>query len=314
MAKKEKPRDRVAAVAPNEPPAERSAAKLYVVATPIGNLEDITLRALRVLKEVDLIACEDTRQTLKLLSRYDIHKELISYHEHNEITRAPEIVISLEQGASVALVTDAGTPAISDPGHRLVNLCARHGIEVIPVPGAAALVAALAASGMPIEEFTFVGFLPSRATERRKRLRALAAEPRTLAFYEAPHRLQDTLEDALEILGNRPAVIAREITKMYEEFLRGHLGDLVPATRKNPPRGEITLLIGAADGVPLQEGADAQTANIANHVPLAKRVEQLMHEGKVDRKAALKQAARERGLTRREAYKQLLITRDEAGG
>src|SRR5271169_2106869 len=233
---------------------EPGAGCLYVVATPIGNLEDISLRALRVLKESDAIACEDTRQTLKLLSHFDIQKRMVSYHEHNEITRAAEIVIELEQGAQIALVTDAGTPGISDPGGRLVSLCLRHGIQVVPLPGACAFVTALAASGMPIEEFTFVGFLPSRATERRKRLRALAAEPRTLAFYEAPHRLQDTLEDALEILGNRPAVIAREITKMYEEFLRGHLGDLVPATRKNPPRGEITLLIGAADGVPLQEG------------------------------------------------------------
>jgi 16S rRNA (cytidine1402-2'-O)-methyltransferase len=297
------------AAAPATP--DRATGKLYLVATPIGNLEDITLRALRVLKEVDLIACEDTRQTLKLLSHFNIHKELTSYHEHNEITRAPELVIALEQGASIALVTDAGTPAISDPGHSLVSLCARHGIEVIPVPGPSALVSALAASGMPIEEFTFVGFLPSRATERRKRLRALIGEQRTLAFYEAPHRLQDTIEDALEILGNRPAVIAREITKMYEEFLRGHLQDLAEAMRAKPPRGEITLVIGAADGAPLQSGASAETENIANHVPLAKRVEQLMREKSVDRKAALKQAARERGLTRREAYKQLLITRDE---
>jgi 16S rRNA (cytidine1402-2'-O)-methyltransferase len=284
---------------------------LYVVATPIGNLEDITLRALRILKEVDLIACEDTRHTLKLLSHFNVHKEMTSYHEHNEITRAPELIIGLEQGASVALVTDAGTPAISDPGHRLVSLCARHGIEVVPVPGPSALVAALAASGMPIDEFTFVGFLPSRATERRRRLRELAAEPRTLAFYEAPHRLQDTLEDALEILGNRPAVIARELTKMYEEFSRGHLHDLVESTRAKPPRGEITLLIAPTDGSPIHADGGSQSENIANRLPLAQRVDQLMREGNADRKAALKQAARERGLTRREAYKQLLVTRDE---
>ncbi|HXQ27209.1 MAG TPA: 16S rRNA (cytidine(1402)-2'-O)-methyltransferase [Candidatus Acidoferrales bacterium] len=289
-------------------PSEPEGGCLYVVATPIGNLEDISLRALRILKEADAIACEDTRQTAKLLAHFDIPKRLVSYHEHNEITRAAEIVIELEQGAKVALVSDAGTPAISDPGYRLVSLCLRHGIRVVPVPGASAFVAALAASGMPIEEFVFAGFLPSRPTERRKALRELAAEPRTLALYEAPHRLLDTLEDALEILGNRPAVIAREVTKLYEEFVRGHLEDLVAAARKKPPRGEITLLIGPPDGH--ANHADGEAA-VASKVPLARHVEEIMRERGIDRKAALKQAARERGLTRREAYKQLLITRDE---
>ena len=214
---------------------------LYVVATPIGNLEDISLRALRILKECDLIACEDTRQTMKLLTHFDIQKRLVSYHQHNEITRAAEIVIDLEQGAKVALVSDAGTPTISDPGHRLVSLCLRHGIDVVPVPGASAFVTALAASGMAIEEFVFIGFLPSRPTERREKLRALASESRTMALYEGPHRVLDTLEDALEIFGNRPAVLAREITKVYEEFQRGHLEDLVSAVQKKPVRGEITL-------------------------------------------------------------------------
>ncbi|MGH9771777.1 MAG: 16S rRNA (cytidine(1402)-2'-O)-methyltransferase [Candidatus Acidiferrales bacterium] len=281
---------------------------IYLVATPIGNLEDITLRALRVLKEADAIACEDTRQTLKLLSHFDIQKRLISYHEHNEITQAPEIVIELEQGAKIALVSDAGTPAISDPGHRLVSLCVRHGIKVEPVPGASAFVAALAASGMPIEEFTFIGFLPSRQNARRKALRALASEPRTIVLYEAPHRLLDTLEDALDILGNRPAVIAREITKIYEEFLRGHMQDLAETIRKKSPRGEITMLIGPPDGRTPNEGAAEETRST---VPLARRVEEIMKEHGTDRKAALKRAARERGLTRREAYKQLLVTRDE---
>jgi 16S rRNA (cytidine1402-2'-O)-methyltransferase len=284
--------------------AEATTGCLYLVATPIGNLEDISLRALRVLKESDFIACEDTRQTTKLLAHFDIQKRMVSYHEHNEITRAPEIVIDLERGAQVALVSDAGTPAISDPGHRLVSLCVRHGIKVVPVPGASAFVAALAASGMPIEEFAFIGFLPSRQTERRKALRTLATEPRPLALYEAPHRLLDTLEDALEILGNRPAVVAREVTKLYEEFLRGHLEQLLADVRKKTPRGEITLLIGPADG------AAVHAATLAT-VPLARRVEELMKERNVDSKAALKVVARERGLTRREAYKQLLVTRDE---
>jgi len=288
-------------------PAEAGAGCLYVVATPIGNLEDISLRALRILKESDAIACEDTRQTVKLLTHFDIQKRLVSYHEHNEITRAAEIIIELEQGAKIALVTDAGTPAISDPGNRLVSLCLRHGIQVVPLPGASAFVTALAASGMPIDEFTFIGFLPSRPTERRKRLRSLAAEPRTLALYEAPHRLLDTLEDALEILGNRPAVVARELTKVYEEFLRGHVEDLLEAVRKKPPRGEITLLIGPADGEAQHLATDGTQAAI----PLARRVTEIMNERGVDNKAALKQVARERGLTRREAYKQLLITREE---
>jgi 16S rRNA (cytidine1402-2'-O)-methyltransferase len=287
-------------------PAEPASGCLYLVATPIGNLEDISLRALRVLKESDFIACEDTRETMKLLAHFDIQKRMVTYHEHNEITRAPEIVIDLEQGAQVALVSDAGTPAISDPGHRLVSLCVRHGIKVVPVPGASAFVAALAASGMPIKEFAFIGFLPSRQTERRKALRALAAEPRPLAFYEAPHRLLDTLEDALEILGNRPAVVAREVTKMYEEFLRGHLEQLLEDVRKKAPRGEITLLIGPTDGAAVHEADSAAAA-----VPLARRVDEVMKERNFDSKAALKVVARERGLTRREAYKQLLVTRDE---
>src|SRR6202162_5538701 len=287
---------------------EPGAGCLYLVATPIGNLEDISLRALRILKEADVIACEDTRQTMKLLSHFDLKKKLVSYHEHNEITRAAELVIDLEQGAKIALVSDAGTPAISDPGHRLVSLCLRHGIEVVPVPGASAFVAALAASGMAIEEFTFIGFLPARQSERRKAIRALMNEPRTIVLYEAPHRLLETLEDALEILGNRPAVIAREVTKMYEEFLRGHLQDLLAGGGLKKPRGEITLLWGPADA---QARPEDSSQEASRSLPIARRVDAIVKETGLDRKAALKQAARERGLTRREAYKQLLITRDE---
>ena len=290
--------------------ANRSAGAgcLYIVATPIGNLEDITLRALRVLKEVDLIACEDTRQSVKLLSRFDIHTRLVSYHEHNEITRAAELVIELEQGAKIALVSDAGTPAISDPGQHLVALALRHGIQVVPVPGVSAVVAALVASGMPSERFSFVGFLPARQSERRKALRELASQPGTLVLYEAPHRLLDTLEDAVEILGNRPAAIARELTKVHEEFLRNDLQDLAAATRRKPFKGEITILIGSAGPRPVPQQAAGSDVHA---VPLAHRVQEIVEERGVDRKAALKQAARERGLTKREAYKQLLITRDE---
>jgi 16S rRNA (cytidine1402-2'-O)-methyltransferase len=273
---------------------------LYLVATPIGNLEDITLRALRVLKEADLIACEDTRQTQKLLQHYAIHKELVSYHAHNELTRAPELVIQLEEGAQVALVSDAGTPVVSDPGHRLVAQCLRHHIPVVPVPGPSAFVAALAASGLPAEEFLFVGFLPSRAGARRKKLDALKSEPRALVLYEAPHRLAETLSDAAEILGSRVGVVAREVTKIHEEFLRGSLAELRDAARQRAPRGEITLLIGPATGEELPA---------VPTVSLKQRVEQLESEAGLDRKAALKQAARERGLAKREAYKQLFLER-----
>jgi 16S rRNA (cytidine1402-2'-O)-methyltransferase len=273
---------------------------LYLVATPIGNLEDITLRGLRVLKEADLIACEDTRQTQKLLQHYAIHKEMVSYHAHNELTRAPELVIQLEEGAQVALVSDAGTPVVSDPGHRLVVLCLRHHIPVVPIPGPSAFVAALAASGMPTEEFLFVGFLPPRAGARRKKLDALKSEPRAIVLYEAPHRLAETLSDAADILGSRHAVVAREVTKIHEEFLRGSLLELRDAARKRAPRGEITLLIG-----PAVEG-ETQPAPA---VSLRQRVEQLEADSGLDRKAALKQAARERGLGKRDAYKQLLLER-----
>ena len=280
--------------------AQREAGTgcLYLVATPIGNLEDITLRAIRILKEVDLIACEDTRQTQKLLQHYGIRKELVSYHEHNELTRAPELVIELEQGAKAALVSDAGTPVISDPGHHLVTLCLRHHIAVVPIPGPSAFVAALAASGLPSEEFLFVGFLPPRIGARRKALDALKTESRTLVLYEAPHRLVETLADAADILGARPAVIAREVTKIHEEFLRGHLNELLESARKRAPRGEITLLIGP--------GA-AEPQHVDPAISLRRRVEQIETEAGIDRKAALKQAARERGLGKREAYKQLLL-------
>jgi 16S rRNA (cytidine1402-2'-O)-methyltransferase len=286
-------------------PAQRGPADpvgcLYLVATPIGNLEDITVRALRILGEADLIACEDTRRTAKLLHHYSLRKETISYHEHNEMTRAPELVIRMEQGARVALVSDAGTPVISDPGHHLISLCLRHRIPIIPIPGPSALVAALAVSGLPSEEFVFVGFLPPRAGERRKALDRLAKETRTMVLYEAPHRVVETLAAALDRLGRRSAVIARELTKVHEEFLRGDLAELLVRARRTPLRGEMTLLIGGA-----QPGED-RPADLPT-APIRDRVEQIMREQNLDRKAALKQAARERGLTRREAYEQMLTT------
>jgi 16S rRNA (cytidine1402-2'-O)-methyltransferase len=275
---------------------------LYLVATPIGNLEDMSLRALRILKEADLIACEDTRQTLKLLSHFEIRKPLESYHEHNEMTRAPELIVRMEEGACVALVSDAGTPVISDPGHRLVSLCLRHKLAVIPIPGPSAIVAALAACGLPSEEFTFLGFLPARSAERRRRLQKLALEPRSLVLYEAPHRLCATLRDALDILGDRPAAVARELTKVHEEFLRGRVTDLVRAFEEKEPRGEITVIIGPPEETALAESAPAG----AQARTLAERVAEIMAAQDVDHKGALKQAAKEFGLAKREAYKRLL--------
>jgi 16S rRNA (cytidine1402-2'-O)-methyltransferase len=280
---------------------------LYLVGTPIGNLEDITLRALRILKEVDQIACEDTRHTQKLLSHYEIRKPLISYHEHNELTRAPELFISLEQGAKIALVSDAGMPLVSDPGHRLVTLCLRHHVPVIPVPGPSALLASLAASGLPNEEFLFVGFLPNRSGERRRALERLRIEDRTIILYEAPHRIAECVADAREVLGNRTACIAREVTKLHEEFRRGKLSELYASLEERPAKGEITLLIGPEDP------ADARTP--ANSMQsLAERVEELIHQAKLDRKEALKLAAKEHGLTRREAYDKLVGERKPENG
>lgn len=282
--------------------SEHSRGCLYLVATPIGNLEDISLRALRIFKEADLIACEDTRQTLKLLSHFQIRKPLESYHEHNEMTRAPELILRMEEGARVALVSDAGTPVISDPGHRLVSLCLRHKISVIPIPGPSAIVAALAAGGLPSEEFTFLGFLPARPTERRRRLRQVACEPRSLVLYEAPHRLRAALQDALEILGDRQAVVARELTKIHEEFLRGRIAELMRAFGENEPRGEITLIIGPADATARPDSVPTG----AQLTSVAERVAQIIAAQNIDRKSALKQAARELGIARREAYKRLV--------
>jgi len=212
----------------SEPSLHAIGPALYLVATPIGNLEDITLRALRVLKEVDQIACEDTRQTQKLLNHYGITTRTISYHEHNEMTRAAELVKELQEGASVALVTDAGMPGISDPGFRLISLAIRHHVPVVPIPGASAFLAALVASGLPTDSFRFSGFLPAKRGERRAALEAIKTSPRTQVFYEPPHRVVEALADIVEVLGStRLVVIAREVTKLHEEFLRGRASEVL---------------------------------------------------------------------------------------
>lgn len=269
---------------------------LFLVGTPIGNLEDITLRALRTLKEVDLIACEDTRQTQKLLNHYGIEKRTVSYHEHNELERAPELIVHLENGENVAVVSDAGMPGVSDPGYRLVGLAVRHHIRVVPIPGASAFLSALVASGLPTDSFHFGGFLPAKAGARRSLLESSRNSPRTLIFYEAPHRLLETMQDLVEILGpDRRVVIAREVTKLHEEFLRGH-ADEVLAELKNRAdiKGEITLLIAKAE----------EQTTVPSSARVSIRMRELMQAEGAEEKIALKQAAKEFGLSKSEAYRE----------
>lgn len=275
---------------------------LYLVATPIGNLEDITLRALRILKEVDVIACEDTRQTQKLLNHYSIATRTTSYHEHNEMTKSAELVKEIQEGASVALVTDAGMPGISDPGYRLITLAIRHHVPVVPVPGASAFLAALVASGLPTDSFRFSGFLPAKRGERRSVLESVETSPRTQVFYETPHRIVEALTDVCEVLGNnRHVVVAREVTKLHEEFLRGRAGEVLENLKsREAVKGEITLLIGKVE----QEDAGVGTGTHARST-VRQRVEQIMAEEKVDEKAALKKVAKERGVSKSEAYREL---------
>jgi 16S rRNA (cytidine1402-2'-O)-methyltransferase len=278
---------------------------LYLVGTPIGNLEDITLRALRVLKEVDVIACEDTRQTQKLLNHFAITTRTTSYHEHNEMTKSAELVKEMQEGASVALVTDAGMPGISDPGYRLITLAIRHHVPVVPVPGASAFLAALVASGLPTDSFRFSGFLPGKRGERRAALEAVKSSPRTQVFYEAPHRIVEALEDVVELLGEaRHVVVAREVTKLHEEFLRGRAVEVLANLKaREAVKGEITLLIGKAEE-DARGGADALV-----RLSVRQRVEQIMAEEKIDEKAALKRVAKERGVSKSEAYREMQRSR-----
>ena len=281
------------------------AGTLYIVSTPIGNLEDITSRALRILRKVDLIACEDTRHTRKLLTHFGIETRTLSYHQHNETERAAELCERLVNGQSIALVSDAGTPVVSDPGYRVVRAAVESQIEVVPIPGATAFVAALSASGLPSDQFLFAGFLPARANARRARLEELRSLNTTLVFYEAPHRIAATIEDAAAILGNRQAVIARELTKLHEEFHRGSLNEL--AARFSPPqgvRGEIVLMIAGPGDV-----SNGQAAGVSRSSAFTERMAQLLSEG-LDEKTALKRAARELGIKRDEAYRLMLAQKN----
>ena len=272
---------------------------LYIVATPIGNLADITQRAIQILNDVDLIAAEDTRHTHKLLQHYGIDTKTISYHQHNEQQRSEELLARLKEGTDIAIVSDAGTPGINDPGFRLVRLANENQINVISVPGPSALVTALVGSGLPTDEFYFGGFLPARSSGRRNRLTELRDIPGTLIFYEAPHRLAAALKDAADALGPRQAVVARELTKMHEEFRRGTLSELAEHYSSESPRGEIVLLI---------DRNRSERIESNNNSDIVALVAGFEAEG-LDHRAALKKAARELGLTRSEAYRRLLTER-----
>jgi len=277
---------------------------LYLVSTPIGNLEDVTARALRVLAEADVVACEDTRRTRVLLDHFRITAKTVSYHEHNERERAAELGAMLDEGASVAVVTDAGTPGVSDPGYRLVREAVERGARVVPVPGPAAFVAALTASGLPTDEFYFGGFLPARPHARRTRFEQVRELQATLVFYETPHRIAHALTEAREVLGEREAAVARELTKLHEEVVRGRLSELAAHfSEEHAARGEMVLVI---DRRVIESGRPGEEAR-----SVAELVAALEAEG-LDQRAALKRAARELGMTRDEAYRRLTSERTRA--
>ncbi|MGI6286094.1 16S rRNA (cytidine(1402)-2'-O)-methyltransferase [Neomoorella humiferrea] len=276
-------------------------ANLYLVATPIGNLEDITLRALKILGEVDLIAAEDTRRTRELLAHYNLHTPLTSYHRHNLRSKTPYLLKMLLEGKKLALVSDAGMPGISDPGEELVREAIDAGINVVPIPGPNAALAALVASGLPTSRFVFEGFLPRKGKERRERLIALTAEERTLIFYEAPHRLVNTLDDLLAALGDRRVAVGRELTKMFETIWRGMLSEAIAFFQANPPRGEITLVVaGAAPSASLQYDPARAAAEVKE-----------LEEAGVERKEAMAMIARRYGRSRREIYRACLEERQK---
>lgn len=275
------------------------AGTLYVVATPIGNLEDITLRAIRVLKEVRLIAAEDTRRTRILLDRYGIPTSMTSLHDQNEAKKSGLLLARLLHGEDVAYVSDAGTPGISDPGYILVREAVALGIRVVPVPGASALIAALSVSGLPMESFLFLGFLPAKSTHRRQLLTTLQEEKRTLIFYESPHRLPASMSDIAELLGDREVVVSREMTKVYEEFLRGPAGDVQKRLGERAVRGEVTLVVAGRSGE-VSEYSDAEIIRV---------FQQLRGDGaeELSRRDMVERVAGETGVSRRRIYRLLLF-------
>lgn len=282
-----------------------STGTLYLVGTPIGNLEDITARALRILREVAVVAAEDTRQSLKLLRHFEIQTQLVSYHEHNQRTAGPALIERLQAGDSVALVTDAGMPAISDPGEDLVRLALEAGVPVIPIPGPTAFVSALVVSGLPTDRFAFDGFLPTQKKERKAALARLATEERTVMLYEAPHRLLETLADLDRALGARPMAAARELTKLHEEVVRGTPAELLAHFEVKAPRGEFVLVIGGAPQI--EPEAESWTP-----AKLKEAVDALVATG-LRPNDAMKQVGERFGLSKRDVYQTLLEVRNKEG-
>ncbi len=271
---------------------------LYIVATPIGNLEDITFRAVRILKEADRIACEDTRQTHKLLDHYGISTPMVSYHDHNEQARSEQLIRDLEDGRNIALVSDAGTPLIADPGYRIVQKARGRGIAVVPIPGPSAIITALSGSGLPTDSFAFLGFLPPKSGQRRKALEESRDLGLTVVFYETPHRIEEALGDMAEVLGDPPVVLARELTKLHEEWLSGSASEVQAVlAKRGTVKGEFVVIVGKSERPP------------AVDIPLEQEVAALIHGG-VARMDAIKQVAKRRGLSKREVYKKI----DRIGG
>lgn len=276
---------------------EIQAGTLYIVGTPIGNLEDITFRALEILRKVDLIAAEDTRHTGKLLQHFQIATPQISYHDHNRRGRLPELVQRLSQQTTIALVTDAGMPGISDPGYELVKACVDAGISVVPIPGVSAVTTAVSAAGLPTDRFVFEGFLPLKGQERQTRLETLQTEPRTLVFYEAPHRLKQTLQDLLNWMGaDRSIVLARELTKLHEQFWRGTVAEAITYYQTREPQGEFTLVVAGHQTTEPQLSESALLAELQH----------LIQQG-LSRSQASRQLAQQTALSRRQIY-QLALT------
>ncbi|MBI5483087.1 MAG: 16S rRNA (cytidine(1402)-2'-O)-methyltransferase [Deltaproteobacteria bacterium] len=277
-----------------------TAAVLYIVATPIGNLGDMTYRAVRILGEVDLIAAEDTRHSLKLLNHFGISRPMTSYFDHNQQFKGERILNALRQGKSVALISDAGTPCVSDPGYQLVRDAVAEGIPVIPVPGACAAVAALSASGLPTDNFTFAGFPPSRQGKRRAFLKEMSALPGTLVLYEAPHRLLESLLDIRETLGERQVVVARELTKIYEELVRGSVSKVMEHAAQGKVRGEVVILVAPGKAMPREVEA------------LTDVLRRVMTDDSVSVKDAARKASEITGVSRSEAYDEALRIRNNA--
>ncbi|HUI67754.1 MAG TPA: 16S rRNA (cytidine(1402)-2'-O)-methyltransferase [Nitrospirota bacterium] len=272
-----------------------SIGTLYIVATPIGNLEDITLRAIRVLREVDLIAAEDTRHTRHLLDRYEIETQLTSYHDHNKEEKAPILIAQILEGKSMALVSDAGTPGISDPGYFLINLAVDQKIPIAPIPGATAAIAALSISGLPTDSFVFEGFLPAKHGARLKRLQKLSQEERTIIFYEAPHKIIKTIEDMHGVFGDRRAVVTRELTKIHEETIRGTLSDILTRLHRGTIKGEFTIIVHGASAEPQKQ--DIDTAEYLKNL--------IIHRG-LSKKEAISVAAEELGIPKKNVYRESL--------